>query len=177
MQSAAAANPDFIQAGRVYPYINTIVVYRCPADRSTFPLNTSYGKPRLRSVSMNCWMNPIRSWNAIRGYSGANQLAIFRKQSDFTVLGASMANLFMDEHPNAIDDGFFVCDPNQPNTWVNVPASYHNNANGLSFADGHAEIKKWRDASMLKASGSGVTRDPNSGDLAWLMARSTVKQQ
>jgi prepilin-type N-terminal cleavage/methylation domain-containing protein/prepilin-type processing-associated H-X9-DG protein len=32
---------------------------------------------------------------------------------------------------------------------VDIPASYHNGACGFSFADGHAEIKKWRSASSM----------------------------
>jgi len=32
------------------------------------------------------------------------------------------------------------------NIWDDVPASTHNGAGGFSFADGHAEIKKWQDA-------------------------------
>ena len=30
--------------------------------------------------------------------------------------------------------------------WLDLPASYHGNAGGLSFADGHSEIHRWRDA-------------------------------
>ena len=55
----------------------------------------------------------------------------------------SQAFVFIDENPSTVDDSFFVSDPNQVNHWVNAPATYHNNAGGISFADGHAEIKRW----------------------------------
>ena len=35
-----------------------------------------------------------------------------------------------------------------------MPALYHNGASGLSFADGHAEIKKWIDADTLRPGNS-----------------------
>ncbi len=28
--------------------------------------------------------------------------------------------------------------------FLDIPASYHGKAGGFSFADGHAELKKWR---------------------------------
>ena len=51
--------------------------------------------------------------------------------------------LFLDEHPDSINDGYFINNPTASN-WQDVPASYHNGACGFSFADGHSEIKKWR---------------------------------
>jgi prepilin-type processing-associated H-X9-DG protein len=51
------------------------------------------------------------------------------------------------------------------------PASYHNRAAGISFADGHSEIRKWLDAftiSTLKA-GEKLQLDvlsPNNPDIA-----------
>jgi len=82
--------------------------------------------------------------------------------------------VYIDENPNSINDGWFCCDPNQPNKWVDIPATYHGNAGGLSFADGHAEIKKWRDGKMINATSTDVLRDPNCSDLQWLQARSTT---
>jgi hypothetical protein len=31
---------------------------------------------------------------------------------------------------------------------MDIPASYHNNAGGISFADGNAEIRKWHDPTV-----------------------------
>jgi prepilin-type processing-associated H-X9-DG protein len=51
----------------------------------------------------------------------------------------------LDEHPDSINDGFFTV-PIDPGWWGDIPASYHNGACGFSFADGHAEIHKWKSA-------------------------------
>lgn len=59
--------------------------------------------------------------------------------------------------------------------WIDIPASYHNNAEGLSFADGHAEIKKWTDNKMINATTTDVPTDSSSEDLLWLQNRSTSK--
>jgi hypothetical protein len=50
--------------------------------------------------------------------------------------------LVIDEHPDSINDGYFINNP-QFNSWQDLPASYRNGACGFSFADGHSEIKKW----------------------------------
>jgi prepilin-type processing-associated H-X9-DG protein len=85
----------------------------------------------------------------------------------------------LDENPNTINDGFFVADVGvPPNIWVDVPASYHNNACGFGFADGHAEIKKWRDKNVLSASNINAPVDPGyKADLLWLLERAGDKLQ
>jgi prepilin-type N-terminal cleavage/methylation domain-containing protein/prepilin-type processing-associated H-X9-DG protein len=166
---AAASNPVFIQNGLLFSYVKSLAVYKCPADKKMV-----LGALTVRSMSMSAWMNPLKSWNAVIPYSGATLLRDFRKQGDIKRPTPSECWVFIDENPNSINDGWFVCDPNQPNKWVDIPATYHNSAGGLSFADGHAEIKKWRDTKMINAKSTDVLRDINSTDLAWLEARSTA---
>jgi len=51
--------------------------------------------------------------------------------------------LLIGEHPDSINDGYFVNNPVLLN-WQDIPASYHNGGCSLSFADGHTEIKRWQ---------------------------------
>jgi len=52
--------------------------------------------------------------------------------------------VMLDEHPDTLNDGYSILNPNA-NLWSgDVPASYHNGACGFAFADGHSEIHKWR---------------------------------
>jgi prepilin-type processing-associated H-X9-DG protein len=146
--------------GLIYPYVKSIEVYRCPADRKTVN-----GLETVRSMSVNAWMNPIEPW-------GNRPVKVFRKLSTINQPSPSKAFVFIDENPNAINDGFFVCDPTSTK-WVDVPASYHGDAGGLSFADGHAEIKKWSDQRMIHATATDVTPSPGATDLLWLQERST----
>ena len=120
---------------------------------------------------MNCWMNPINAWGGDTR-AGAHPVKNFRIISD--VLNPSATWVTIDENPASINDGWFVCDPARPTAWVDIPSTYHNGAGGLSYADGHSEIKKWRDPSILgkKATPNAAPKDKNV-DLLWLEARST----
>ncbi len=164
----AATNHLLIQNGLLFPYVNNVNVYKCPADRLE-----RGGAPVVRSMSMSCWMGPSRDWNTVKGYSGANAWRVFRKQTQIT--SAAHTWVFIDENSLRLNDGYFACDPNT-SIWEDIPASYHNGAGGVSFADGHAEIKRWNDRGVLNPPASGtVTRDAGSSDLPWLQERSTVK--
>lgn len=126
---------------------------------------------------MNCWMNPIRDWNSTKGYTGASAQRVFRKQADINAPSPANCWVLIDENPVSINDGFFVCDPNLKDSWPDVPASYHNGAGGLSFADGHSEIKKWKDKNVLNLAAPPAAKDPASTDLQWLQDRTTSRQQ
>jgi prepilin-type N-terminal cleavage/methylation domain-containing protein len=164
-------NINGIKAGLLWPYIKDHKVYKCPADKKTDKNNITTGNPgrgvpTVRSMSMSCWMNPQNAWGGGR---------VYRKTTDIIDPAPVNTWVLIDENMWSINDGWFVCDPNQPSLWVDVPATFHNNAGGLSFADGHAEIKKWNDVNVLKARGTGVSKDPKSPNLPWLIDRSTRK--
>jgi prepilin-type processing-associated H-X9-DG protein len=64
----------------------------------------------------------------------------FLKQSQ--VPSPAKTWLTLDEHPDSINDAYFINNPGA-SSWQDIPASYHNGACGFSFADGHAEIRRW----------------------------------
>ena len=173
-----ATNTSLIQGGLLYSYINKLAVYKCPADIKTVMI---YGQrlPTVRSMSMSCWMNPNQDWNSTKGYSGAKTVKVYRKQS--SIDSPSERFVLIDENPYSINDGMFVSDPNSAG-WVDIPASYHNGAGGLSFADGHAEIKKWHDGTVLNnksvgnANGTPPSPSSDTTDLNWLQQRSSRVQ-
>jgi prepilin-type processing-associated H-X9-DG protein len=58
--------------------------------------------------------------------------------------------IFLDEHPNSINDGYFLnkySPPPAEKEWIDLPASYHNGGASFSFADGHSETHRWQNAS------------------------------
>lgn len=95
--------------------------------------------------------------------------------------------VFIDEREDGINDGWFAVnmdgyDPFNPNSriMVDFPASYHNHAGGLSFADGHSEIRKWQEARTYPTLKRGQAlplgqSQPGSKDVFWLQERSTYK--
>ena len=98
--------------------------------------------------------------------------------------GPSRTFLLLDLREDSIDIGNFATDmrgwPNdaESTSFYDLPASYHNGAGGLSFADGHSEIKPWLDARtkppLVKG---GLIADrgpsPNNPDIRWLQERCT----
>jgi prepilin-type N-terminal cleavage/methylation domain-containing protein/prepilin-type processing-associated H-X9-DG protein len=173
MDSAPSwTNTILIQDSLLYKYVNSLAVYKCPADRKTTrnPYGQGGGPATVRSMSMNSWMNPINPWAPDRT-SGANPVRNFRKLNDITQ--AAQTWVTQDENPTSINDGWFVCDPANAN-WVDIPATYHNGAGGISFADGHSEIKKWKDPAIIARNAAiGAAPKDNKKDLQWLKERST----
>jgi len=176
---------QWIQAGLLYPYAKSPGVYKCPADLVVPTQNIQGGVqyPHVRSMSMNAWLGPPvvpgspQYWN---GCTAGQNVRIYMKESDLTVPGPVNTFCFIDENPESINDGWFVEDPSQqPAEWTDCPASYHNNAAGLSFTDGHAEIKKWHDPVILNISsttpwpgGHVAPKSTTPPDAAWLVNRS-----
>jgi prepilin-type N-terminal cleavage/methylation domain-containing protein/prepilin-type processing-associated H-X9-DG protein len=181
--SGGGTLPELVQAGSLFPYAKHLGIYKCPADRKTVNSGSVFspGKaPTTRSMSMNAFMNPVKLDN----WGGGNA-RIYRKQADITKPSPVDCWVFIDESPGTINDGFFVCDPvANPSVWVDLPAAYHNGAGGISFADGHAEIKRWRDGKVSAALNTDFAPDAGTytsnpkqnpaSDLNWLQVRTTV---
>jgi prepilin-type N-terminal cleavage/methylation domain-containing protein len=171
----SSTDPAMIRAGSLFNYAKSVSIYKCPADRKTQYSAPNVLAPTSRSMSMNAWLNPITPYNSNN--------RIYRKQSDIVAPSPVNCWVALDESPGTINDGFFVCDLSVLTTWVDMPASYHNGAGGLGFADGHSEIKKWRDSQVLKygqnggPTGNRITQDTSSTDLQWLQQRTTLKIQ
>ncbi len=169
----ASLNPDWIRRGLLWPFENNLNIYKCPADRRTINYPSANGQPTIRSMSMNSWMNPISG----QGYQTQSRYLVFRRQSDIRRPVDTWVTV--DECPATINDGWFLQDPGNAwnTTWIDIPASYHNKAGGLSFADGHAEIVKWTDPVIWTAAKNFVpaTQPPPGGrDLPWFLSKTTM---
>ncbi len=173
MTTLAATNYAFIEVGVIFPYIKNTAPYRCPADRSVFKMGNMTAGPRVRSMSMNCWLNTLSVYKNLEQTAGVR---VFRKMSQILQPGPSMTYYFLDENPVTINDGYFVLDITHTDWWVDTPASYHGQAGGLSFCDGHAEIKKWTDSKLLNATTTDTASDPGSRDWSWMAQRATSRQ-
>lgn len=114
-------------------------IYKCPADKYLAPAQRARGwTERVRSISGNIL---VGEGNAESGPMGAIY-AHPTKASDLNIPGPTETWVYVDEHPDSINDaGCFP--PNSSVNIVDIPATYHNGACGFAFADGHSEIKKW----------------------------------
>lgn len=159
------------------PYIRNPAAFRCPADKAMVPI-AGQRLPRVRSLSMNGWIGEgARKWNA------SSQYQSYTKSSHLAKPGPAKLWVFLDEREDSINDGWFATDPDNQKgvyTIVDYPASYHGNAGGFSFADGHSEIRKWRDARTMPGLTPGAllplnVASPGNQDMAWLLERSTAR--
>ena len=118
------------------------------------------------------------------GYRGGWGLSanykVFRKASDMLAPGPSNTFVFLDEKMESLNDGYFVVEmngftggPNSAEEIVDFPASYHHQAGGFAFADGHSEIHKWTDPRVYKPATITLNSTPNSLDVLWMQNHST----
>jgi prepilin-type N-terminal cleavage/methylation domain-containing protein/prepilin-type processing-associated H-X9-DG protein len=173
-------------------------IFKCPSDQSTVMV---MGKtlPRVRSMSMINWVGGRGNGGALgsMGWSGttygysSGEARIYRKSSDMIDPGPAKTAVFLDEREDSINDGMFVIamegaasSPGAPPTpsaygIIDYPAAYHGGAGGFSFADGHSELKKWRDNRTMPPLMKGGNYDyqfkptPNNPDVAWMQDNCT----
>ena len=94
-----------------------------------------------------------------------------------------MLYVLLDEHPDGINAGGFanqMVESLSQAKIIDYPASYHNGAAGLSFADGHAEIKKWLDTRTKPPPKYNNNLrlnvySQNNLDVVWLAERTSVR--
>lgn len=184
-----------IKTSLLWPYCGKNVgLFKCPGDRSTVNLRGQI-LPRVRSMSMVNWVggrgeNRPMSWSNTAYGDAPGEARIYRKSTEMKDPGPVKTAVFLDEREDSINDGMFViamegaprggAAPN-PGAYgiVDYPAAYHGNAGGFSFADGHAELKRWLDARTQPPVLKGQIRDfafkstPNNRDVAWMQDHCT----
>lgn len=159
---------------RIGPYVaKNVSVFKCPADNFLSSGQAALGwKKRVRSISGNIGCGEGNAeqgpWSAIYQH--------YIKTAELKIPGPSLTWLFVDEHPDSMNDaGFF--NPDDATHITDTPAAYHGGAGGLGFTDGHAEMVKWTGClraqrvqvvtttSYLNNAITGPTGDP---DIHWL---------
>lgn len=131
-------------------------VYHCPSDK----VPAKNGQ-RLRSYSMNGHMGIIYCPDDNTIYPHDDPDRYFARASDITSPGPADLYVFLDEHPNSINDGLYSFDTTGVLQFTDVPATYHNGGACLSFADGHAIYKKWTGGAFPRKIVPGL-------DIRWL---------
>jgi prepilin-type N-terminal cleavage/methylation domain-containing protein/prepilin-type processing-associated H-X9-DG protein len=150
-----------IKKGVLFTYTSDSI-YRCPADKSTVQ---NKGKiPRTRHYALNTFLNG--TGDSIALLAG---FPIWRKSSD--IQDPSRAFAFIDNHPNTMAGGTFIVYPvGSPGAdhWSHFPNWRHQDGFNLSFADGHVDHWRWREAYNLQrakeTTWGGVHLKPFKGD-------------
>jgi prepilin-type N-terminal cleavage/methylation domain-containing protein/prepilin-type processing-associated H-X9-DG protein len=170
INTAAGQNITNITLSVLYPYVKNANAWVCPGDKSG----------RIRSISMSqvfgagVWLPPA----TYRNY--AKLAEVVRPANTWVTI---------DENPQGINDaGFAVVCANAASATacylVDYPAPYHNGGAGLSFADGHAEVHKFKSTVITKASAiaggtplpqvTGTVANGLVTDISWMADNATV---
>jgi prepilin-type N-terminal cleavage/methylation domain-containing protein/prepilin-type processing-associated H-X9-DG protein len=175
------ASGTVVQPALLGPYLGSAAVYKCPADLSkTFGQR---GESRVRSISMN---QMFRDWPD--GHSTSPPWTIYPKKA--TIVNPAPANLWVmiDENPDSVNDAAFAVKMDYRGSvarWQDGPATtQHAGACGFTFADGHSEIRKWRDGRttsgrMRTTYSSGFSygqTQANNPDIAWVQDRTSARR-
>jgi prepilin-type processing-associated H-X9-DG protein len=98
----------------------------------------------------------------------------YLKSTSFSRLKPVEAVVFMDERAESINDGWFWGPRNKYNV-QDLPAIYHgNNSSSFAYADGHAELQRWRDAKFIGLTKGGVVL-PGGEDALWMWQHFTAR--
>jgi prepilin-type N-terminal cleavage/methylation domain-containing protein/prepilin-type processing-associated H-X9-DG protein len=154
MTNSQSTNLDLIAQGKLFKLASSHKSYRCPADRSSFN-----GTPKVRSYSMNSWMNQKEPIGP--GFSnGTNSLyRMYLRSSDIRLPSPSQLIVLMDENEDTINDGSFTILPGANGFFLDdlPPNRRHGSTYVLAFADGHAEAWQLLDRATISWSPSMPT--------------------
>jgi prepilin-type N-terminal cleavage/methylation domain-containing protein/prepilin-type processing-associated H-X9-DG protein len=158
------------------PYLKTTAIYKCPADR-TLGTSGTPNAPRVRSYGMNSYVG----WEGAPFKSAPNaaRYQVFKRMAGLSWPSPADLLVFVEVHPDSICRPCFgvYMDTSPALRFLHVPASYHNKSGVNSFADGHVEAHRWRDARTMYPGRINYhdhnIQSPGNGDIVWLQERTT----
>jgi prepilin-type N-terminal cleavage/methylation domain-containing protein/prepilin-type processing-associated H-X9-DG protein len=171
-------NTFLLKAGGLGPYAGNEKIFRCPSDTALSPIQRSAGwTERVRTVSMNAMLGNAGEF--MNGAVNTNNPGYrqFLRLSD--VPEPSRIFAFIEEHPDSINDGYFL-NRFYTGQWIDLPASHHMDGANLAFVDGHAEWRGWRSDStkpppLPDAAGLPLRVPPEDRvDLYWVLSHTSI---
>lgn len=200
-------NPDVLRDPATSVLANYVgknaAMFKCPADlrsgvyQGTDPQRRGQVVGAARTFSMNQAVGTACAAYAAGGgsHSGAPSVAVngpwldnnrthranspyktFGKTSHFSGVSPAQIWVFIDEDAHSLNDGGFGFGMNTPE-WIDFPGTYHNNGCGFAFADGHSEVKRWKDGTT-KVIGGNVNRraiPPPQTDWRWMRDHTSAR--
>jgi len=158
---------------------NSFQIWKCPSDIGLVKNNLGQLTPRVRSQSMSQVFD-FGAWLPAPPYKVYSKLANIDNPTQTWVM--------IDEHPDSINDAACAIQMALPGAKsaqiIDFPASYHNGAAGLNFADGHAEVHRWI-GSTIKAPvyygkrtlALNVAAKDSTVDIIWWSQNTTVSSK
>ncbi len=157
-------------------------VYHCPSDTVLSERQRSAGwTQRVRSYSMNAMVG--NAGELSNGGVNRNNPDYVQFFSVNSIARPTAIFVFLDEHPDSIDDGYFLnkyIKEDDAYEWTDLPASYHAGAASFAFADGHSELHRWKNQSTKQPPYPGAAMFPlkiaktEAADYYWVINRMSV---
>ena len=143
-------NTTLLTTGGLGPYVSGVgKIYKCPSDTALSKAQRDAGwTERVRSVSMNAMLGDAGEFMNSAVNTNNPHYKQYLRLGD--VADPSTIFSFIEEHPDSIDDGYFL-NRFYSSKWNDLPASYHAGGANLAYVDGHAEWRRWRFASTKPA--------------------------
>ncbi len=159
------------------PLLTSDAVYKCPADRSLWPVN---GKltTELRSYSLNSYVGSPPTNVVTPLEVNSNVYRVYMKSADLALDMPANRFVFMDVNPASICTPGFGVDMTLE-TFIHYPSDLHDGIGVVAFADNHVESHKWLDARTKVGIPPGQqylphgTPSPNNQDIDWIAQRTT----
>jgi len=180
----------------LWAYARNAKIYKCPSDQSRVDVNGEM-KPRILTMSMNLFVGgfaPVPEWgdplpNGTDGHwPWAAPYQVYANMNQISG-GSSPTKIFtfLDMREDIVNWSNFMIDmsgyPDKPELYSftsDLPGFYHAQGGGFTFADGHAETHRWRDARTMPPMKSGGNPlaimslpSPGNPDVGWLQDHST----
>ncbi|AQT67291.1 putative major pilin subunit [Anaerohalosphaera lusitana] len=150
-----------IRAGTLYEYTKNVDLYHCPSDKRVKHGTEDEGGlayQMFRSYGIQGGLNGEELRPQLSGYAVKKHSAIKQPSSTY---------VFVEENydgsgSNYNGGSWQIWNPNQSEpSWWNAPAVFHNEGSSLSYADGSAEVFKWKDKRTVEFA---IDRDRVSAD-------------
>ena len=167
------------------PIIRNERIYKCPADRSVWPVWNARVTfvTEIRSYAMNAFIGAASSggMSPFTNYGNYGAYKTYLKSSQLIADAPVNRFVFIDVNPASICTPAFGVDMSLA-SWVHFPSDLHRQRGVLAFGDGHVEAHRWVDARTRLHLASGgdyihhPTSSPNNPDLNWIAERTTSKK-
>jgi prepilin-type N-terminal cleavage/methylation domain-containing protein len=167
------------------PIIRNERIYKCPADRSLWPVWNARVTlvTEIRSYAMNGFIGAASGgrMSPFTNYGNYDSYKIHLKSSQLAADGPVNRFVFMDVNPASICTPAFGVDMSLA-SWIHYPSDLHRQRGVLAFGDGHVEAHRWVDPRTMLHLAGGSAYIPhgaysiNNPDLNWIAERTTSKK-
>ncbi len=153
-------------------------IYKCPGDRSKWPVDAGHLVTELRSYSMNSYIGTTAK-NLLLPLQLNSKYRVFAKSSDMAQDSPADRFLFMDVNPASICTPGFGVDMTAA-MFIHYPSDLHRGQSVVAFADSHVETHKWVDGRTTVGIPRGQTylphniASPGNKDLKWISIHTTA---